>query len=38
MTTGVAQLFGVSERTVRRRWEAALVKRHHVLNDERTEG
>jgi RNA polymerase sigma-70 factor (ECF subfamily) len=31
----VAELFGVSERTVRRRWESALVKLHHVLNDER---
>jgi RNA polymerase sigma-70 factor (ECF subfamily) len=30
----VARLFGVSERTVRRRWEAALVKLHHVLNDD----
>lgn len=34
----VAQLFGVSERTVRRRWEAALVKLHHILNDEGPEG
>jgi RNA polymerase sigma factor (sigma-70 family) len=29
----VAELFGVSERTVRRRWEAALVKLHSVLKD-----
>jgi RNA polymerase sigma-70 factor (ECF subfamily) len=31
----VADLFGVSERTVRRRWEAALVKLHNVLQSER---
>jgi RNA polymerase sigma-70 factor (ECF subfamily) len=30
----VAELFGVSERTVRRRWEAALAKLHHILTDE----
>jgi RNA polymerase sigma factor (sigma-70 family) len=29
----VAELFGVSERTVRRRWEAALGKLHAVLKD-----
>jgi RNA polymerase sigma-70 factor (ECF subfamily) len=33
-TAEVAELFGVSERTVRRRWEAALVKLHQVLHEE----
>jgi RNA polymerase sigma factor (sigma-70 family) len=28
----VADLFGVSERTVRRRWESAMVKLGHILN------
>jgi RNA polymerase sigma factor (sigma-70 family) len=32
----VAQLFGVSERTVRRRWEAALVKLHQVLQSDQS--
>jgi RNA polymerase sigma-70 factor (ECF subfamily) len=31
----VAELFGVSERTIRRRWEAALVKLHAVLQGEK---
>jgi RNA polymerase sigma factor (sigma-70 family) len=30
----VAELFQVSERTIRRRWEAALVKLHRALKDE----
>jgi RNA polymerase sigma-70 factor (ECF subfamily) len=33
-TAEVAELFGVSERTVRRRWEAALVKLHQVLAED----
>jgi RNA polymerase sigma-70 factor (ECF subfamily) len=34
----VAELFGVSERTIRRRWEAALVKLHRLLQDSEPEG
>ena len=34
----VAELFGVSERTVRRRWESALVKLHNILKVEGAEG
>jgi RNA polymerase sigma-70 factor (ECF subfamily) len=30
----VARLFGVSERTVRRRWESAMLKLHRLLKDE----
>jgi RNA polymerase sigma-70 factor (ECF subfamily) len=29
-----AELLGMSERTVRRRWEAALAKLHHILTNE----